>query len=117
MSARSVIIKLYSGIRLEPALIVEPRWWNAEELCRDPRFVESNETGSYFDWEATLSIDEFKMLHERYRHAAQSGLFMLPDWQRVIGPMIQVLDAALAGGIGTITKIEVSVFEWESGLG
>jgi hypothetical protein len=40
-----------------------------------------------------------------------------PDWQRVIQPQAQIIDGALAGGLGQLASVTVTVFEWESGLG
>ena len=31
----------------ETLLELEPPWWDEEELQKDPRFTESNESGSY----------------------------------------------------------------------
>lgn len=117
MTARAVAIRMYAGIRPEPVLIVEPRWWSPAELCKDSRFKMSNETGSYYDWGATLTVEEFRELHERYRSDLKGGLYATSGWRAVIDPMVQVIDGALAGGVGTISHIEVTVFEWESGLG
>lgn len=113
MAGKYVWIKLIamSGERLE----LEPRWWPAEELCRDPRFTRTNETGSYFDWDAKLTPAEFQELHDRFLEATRGGLFADPGWQKVIAPKLQLIDLALAGGIGTIDRCEVGVHEWESG--
>jgi hypothetical protein len=96
---------------------IEPRWWDAEVLCADSRFTMSNETGSYFDWSADLTAAEVRDLHESFRPQAMSGLYGLPDWQKIIQPQLQAIDGALAGALGQIAKVSVQVFEWESGLG
>ena len=77
----------------------------------------TNETGSYYDWSVDLTEDEFKAMHEAFRPQATSGVYGAADWQRVIQPQIQVIDGAMAGALGKISKINVTVFEWESGLG
>jgi hypothetical protein len=118
MAAKSVTIRFYRvGGSDEPALRVEPRWWDADELCADPRFTMTNETGSYFDWSADLTVAEFRAMHEDFRPLATSSFYEAPDWQEIIQPRMQVIDGALSGALGEIEKINVTVFEWESGLG
>jgi hypothetical protein len=97
-------------------LVIEPRWWDTEELRSNPKFSKSNETGSYFDWDADFTEAEFRLLHEHFRPLATLGRYADSDWQKRIQPQLHILDAALAGGLGTIAKIHVSVYEWESGL-
>jgi hypothetical protein len=56
-------------------------------------------------------------MHETFRAQTMSGLYAAPDWQKVIQPKIQAIDGALAGALGEISRINVHVSEWESGLG
>ena len=118
MAAKSVIIRFYKvGGSSEVALQIEPRWWDADELCKDPRFEMTNETGSYFDWSADLTAAEFRDMHEAFRPRATSRFYGAPDWQKIIQPQMQVIDGMVAGALGEISKVNVKVFEWESGLG
>ena len=118
MAARSVVISFHThGGSSTPDLRIEPRWWDAATLCADPRFSMTNESRSYFDWSAYLTDGEFRALHEKFRPRATSGGYEAADRQRVIHPQLMVIDGALAGALGTITKAGVTVFEWESGLG
>jgi hypothetical protein len=117
VAAKSVVVCFYAlGGSSGPELRIEPRWWDADILCADPRFAMTNETGSYFDWSADLTEDEFRALHEAFRSSATSGVYEDADWQRVIQPQIQVIDGAMAGALGKVAKVNVTVFEWESGL-
>lgn len=115
MAAKSVRIDFHTSGATAPVLSLEPRWWDKEALRRDPRFVESNETGSYFDWDADLSLAEFRELHERFRPLANQGVFEYSGWQARIGPELEQIDAAVAGDLGPIRHVHVAVFEWESG--
>jgi hypothetical protein len=118
MAAKSVTISFYGTTDAsDAALCIWARWWDAEVLCADPRFTTTNETGSYFDWSADLSLVEFTNLHDMFRAKTMSGLYAAPDWQKVIQPKIQAIDGALAGALGEISRINVHVSEWESGLG
>jgi hypothetical protein len=118
MAGKSITISFYGkGRPTGPLLNVEPRWWDADDLCADSRFEMSNETGSYYDWSADLTVREFINLHEAFRPQATSGVYAAPDWQKIIQPRIKAIDDAVAGALGKIVKIEVRVAEWESGLG
>ena len=114
MAAKYVWIKLIGmgGERLE----LEPRWWPEEVLCADPRFSQSNETGSYNDWDAKLSIAEFRELHERFRPEASKGIFADADWQAINQPQLQIIDLAINGALRSLDRAEVGVHEWESGF-
>lgn len=111
MTMTLVHLNFYKVGALRPGLVLEARWWDTDELCKDPRFIQSNDTGSYYDWDAELSVPDFQILHERYRVQMQTGLFAGDDWQKVIQPKMQMIEAALAGGLGTLSHIHVNVFE------
>ncbi len=114
--AKSVSVSVYAIGARTARLHIEPRWWPADVLCHDPRFQQSNDTGSYNDWTAELNEDAFLRLHEEFRPLATTGIYHSDDWQLRIQPQIQVLDATLKGALGTISHVNVTVFEWESGL-
>jgi hypothetical protein len=117
MAAKSVNISFYGTTSpSEPVLCIWARWWDPEVLCADPRFEMTNESGSYFDWSADLTLDEFREMHTAFRAQTTSGLYAAPDWQEVIQPTIQAIDSAISGGLGAISRINVQVSEWESGL-
>lgn len=79
--------------------------------------VRFNETGSYEDCGADLSIDEARHLHEKYKPAATTGIYNCEEWQRRIQPKVRELDAALSPSNTPVTRFHLCVFEWESGLG
>jgi hypothetical protein len=117
MAAKSVNISFYGTTSpSKPVLCVWARWWDPEPLCADPRFTRTNDTGSYFDWRANLTLDEFITMHESFRDHATSGVHALPDWQAIIQPKIRSIDGAITGTLGEISKVNVEVAEWESGF-
>ena len=81
-----------------------------------PPSAKARETGSYYDWDADLKEDEFRALHEHFRPLSETGLYGFDAWQKRIRPQMQIIEAALAARLGTLGKIQVTVFEWESGL-
>ena len=115
MAAKSVLIKVFTEWGSEPKLIIEPNWWYTPALCADKRFVCTNDTGSFFDWTADLSIEEFRELHERFRPLSLTSVYQYEAWQVIIRPKMQIIDAVLAGGVGRISHVNVRVYEWESG--
>ena len=95
---------------------LEPSWWDANELKRDDRFTVTNDTGSYDDYDADLSVEETRALHEQFREATVSGIYGVEGWQSRIRPILDVLDEALEVGNNKYSHFHVTVFEWESGL-
>ena len=93
---------------------IEPSWWDPHELMCDARFVQSNDTGSYFDYDADLSVAETRELHERFKPAA-SGRG--DKYQEAVRPMIERLDALFTSDESGLSHFHVRVFQWESGLG
>jgi hypothetical protein len=95
---------------------MEPQWWSAKQLENDERFVVSND-GSYFDYDADLSIEEMKELHEEFKKAAVADVvYGLDQWQEIINPKLELLDKALYSQSDDYSHFHVTVFEWESGL-
>lgn len=115
MAARYVWASFYTVGATRPRLSMQLRWWDADALCRDPRFAHSNASGSYNDWSARLDEAAFRELYERFLPDALTGLYAGSGWRERIAPERQILEGALAGGLGALDHIEVGVHEWESG--
>ena len=81
-------------------------WWNTD-VCKDKRFTRTNDTGSYDDFDADLSIEEFKVLHERYKKEDARG-----TWKDEIA----ILDKAVYEEADQYSHIHVCVYEWDSGM-
>lgn len=100
----------------EPLLDLEPFWWDADALTRDPRFVEErDETGSYFDYTADLTASEARQLHDKFRSEAVTGLYGDEAWSDRTVPLLQQLDEAFGSRAHEFGRFLVRVFEWESG--
>lgn len=98
-----------------PAFEMEPPWWPANVLREDPRFRASVSDG-YLDYDAVLSAEELRALHDRFRPRATAGVYAWADWQVIIRPMVEALEAALDPQTRRHACFHVRVFEWESGL-
>jgi hypothetical protein len=64
-------------------------------------------SGSYFDWTADLSSDEFREMHETFRAQTAYGMYAATDWQKVLQPKMQAIGDAMAGTLGEISRINV----------
>ena len=96
-------------------LDLEIPWWDVDALREDSRFVVSNQ-GGYWDYNANLSCEEARALHEQFKPRATRGVYEYGGWQKIIQPMLKELDSAFALPKSHFSHFHVSVFEWESGL-
>jgi hypothetical protein len=96
-------------------LTVEPSWWDDKSLRADPRFARS-ETDGYLDYDADLSVEGMRLLHESQLPNASSGVYAEKSWRHIIHCELAVLHAALHDDPGEYSRFHVRVFEWESGL-
>jgi hypothetical protein len=78
----------------------------------DPRFEYSNDTGSYADYTAILTPEEFRVLNDKYKPAVDD----LVSWSKRMLAEMSILDN-VADMVSEHDRIRVVVFEWESGLG
>lgn len=118
MAATIVVLHFHGlGFSGTPQLSVEARWWEPKALFETNRFESTtNDTSGSREWQATFEVSEFKVLHEKFRKKAKSGLFGTPGWREVIDPIMQSIDLALAGGLGVdVDEVVVEIFEHESG--
>jgi hypothetical protein len=115
--AFSVIIKGVSKGKRHVLFEVEPPWWDTDQLLDRVQFDASNETGSYFDYDADVSLEEMRGIHESFRNAATMGVYACDEWQERIQPMIRELDEALYERPDDYAYFHINIFEWESGFG
>lgn len=113
-SVKATGVSTHTGALL---LEMELPWWDADQLVEDDRFAISKEAVGYLDYDAELTVDEMRMLHERFRLAATSGVFAFDEWQKVLQPRLEALDQILYAHTDAPAVFHVSVFEWDSGLG
>ena len=67
------MIKVIKFPHNQPILRLEPHWWSPQDLIEDARFAYSSDTGSYADHTASLSSEEFRILHDKYKPAANES--------------------------------------------
>ena len=98
-----------SGLRAkgdEPLWSVETPWWNTDELISDPRFKNTSWCPGYADYEAVVTPDEAKALSANYAKNATMDHFKT---------RMNKLDRKLSNRDGRLDRVQITVFEWESG--
>ena len=109
--AFSVRIEVLKFPNDKPMLILEAYGWNPQDLIEDARFEYSNETGSYADYTASLSSEEFRNLNDKYRPSENESA----SWSKNKLATKAILDAVADLVDDEHDTIRVIAFEWESG--
>jgi hypothetical protein len=98
----------------QAAFHVEPIWWPRDEIRKDPRMI--SEGTMFDDYEARLTGDEARELHERYRHSEVPEKFSDEHWRKVIQPRLRTLDSALIQNPDEYSHFLIAIYEWDSGM-
>lgn len=98
-------------------LRVEPPWWLTAELRDDDRFILSGNS-SFRDYDAMLTIEEIRILHEQNKPAGMpgSGTYGDESWQKKIQPMMESMEKAFYTESNRYQCFHVHIFEWVSGF-
>ena len=94
---------------------LEPPWWDQAELRQDPR-MRSTVSDGYLDYDAELSAQEARDLHEHFRPRTARGAFADGDWQDSFSRCCASLMRILGESMSHLSHCRIHVFEWESGL-
>lgn len=113
--AFGVRIEAYSPPGNTPWLMIEPKYWEAEELKRDPRFQFEPEMEGYDDYVAKLNTKQFAELQERFKSRIAGSLWDGESWRETIQAKVAMLDAAIVLSTQDWDYFVVTVFEWSSG--
>lgn len=121
-------------------LLIEPRWWVISKIkdVVELEWITTNDTGSYTDDDADLSIDAARTLHNQFRPLLikdiefntqclaryQAGNLkhkqtIVADYQKLVADQqaeLKQLDAAVNEGASEFMKFHICVYEWDSGL-
>jgi hypothetical protein len=92
-------------------LELSPSWWDKEALRNDPRFIESDPRSGYLDYDADLSLDEVRELHERFREEASTGFFGKDGWREHTEATMRELDEALYERGDEFSSFRVSLLD------
>ena len=113
--AYMLAVKGYSKTTGERLLYIEPSWWRQVEIKQDPRLKEVVEDG-ILDYEAKLSVDEMREMHEYFKPSATTGFYATENWQKSIQPKLTALDSALTERADEFSHFIVGLYDWSSGL-
>lgn len=119
---------------------IEPEWWVQSELGRHVSFkwISSDDTGSYSDSDADISIDEARILHDQFRPRLKKLIAYntkcLKSYEKDAGPdaallaeeyaeyvselqsHLTALDSAVGRDAEKFSHFHICIFEWDSGL-
>ena len=104
--AFSVKIIGFPKIKGQDNFEIKPYWWNEYQLMNDKRFTESNFYPGYLDFDAALSIDEMRELHERYRDSGK----------KYYQSEFELLNTVLYEQSDQFSDFQITIKEWESGM-
>ena len=108
----AVNIKGHSSDQFEVLLDIDIFWWDTNELRKDSRFVERYPYSRFFNsYVANLSVDEVKVIHEKYKPLAASGKYANSKWQDIIQPLVTNIDSALNFHSGEYSYFHLIIFE------
>jgi hypothetical protein len=114
--AFAVKITGYSKADEKVLMEIEPSWWDAGELMRDTRFVQSRKGRVYCAYDADLTLTEMRELHERYKGNVTTVQKWLCFRFNRLSPPCRNLQDALFHRPHRYSRFHVNVFEWDSGL-
>ena len=119
---------------------MEPAWWEISEVRKlvTVNWVKTNETGSYSDEDADISLDVARRLHEHFKPEILEQIAFnvsciesaeeSPDeyhadyvashakYVAELKEELHTIEAALGADAGNFTHFHLCIFEWESGF-
>jgi hypothetical protein len=120
--------------------ILEPSWWTEKEVKKllTCRWIVSNDTGSYRDEDADISVEQARALHAHFAPAALHQIAFNEDCVRAIRldtdenaasrlatyvncvsalkREFDSVETAVGADCDQYSHFHVCIFEWESGL-
>ena len=94
----------------------EPHWWDARELVSDNRFIETRRNQTDYDYDADLSLEELRELHERYKRDFTRFHKWLCFKFGKLAPSCKKLQKAMTYRSYRYSHFHVTISERESGL-
>ncbi len=140
--AYSILFSGFKKGKKKAAFHIEPHalWWDIAELLKAiaPNWVVTNETGSYEDEDADISLDEARKLHQLFKpkllrliedgtesieraktrtdkYAAQ----VLADdttYVERLNAELETIESALGKDAGSFSHFHICIFEWDTGM-
>lgn len=118
---------------------IEPSWWRVDEVKKllTCNWKVSNDTGSYHDKDADISVEQARMLHAHFapealeriafneqcikaerRKSDKYAAIRLADYVKYVARLrteFDLIDSAVGVGCDQLSRFHVCIFEWESG--
>lgn len=106
-------IKLKIQFKNKRKIELEPYWWDKSYLIKKYKFEQLLD-GVYLDYCKTISLPVLNSILKSQEIRLNKGVYSCPSWRSkclIIHKKIERLTESTA----TITKVEILIFEWESG--
>jgi predicted P-loop ATPase/GTPase len=138
--AYSIRFTVFSKENGSVLLSIEPSWWSVNELKKSLKvnWVVSNDTGSYRDEDADISVAEARELHAQFKPIVMESIAFntqcieseksktdkyaskrLADYTDCVAcykAEVESIESALEDDVARSSRFHVCIFEWESGL-
>ncbi len=110
-----LVLKGYSKTDGKESLHIEPTWWRNQEMYNDPRLKEIVD-GGFLDYEAKLSVEEARQMHEHFKPLAADKYNTEEGWQRIAQPRLEALDSAFYEQTDEFSHFVVGLYDFSSGM-
>lgn len=107
-------VRGFSKIDGKQMFYLEPFWWKWNEFKSEPTVKEVLDA-FYLDYEATLSPEELRQIHERFKQHAQDN-YQTEERQNLLKTRIDELDWATGDGASQFSYFIAGLYEWDSGM-
>jgi hypothetical protein len=94
---------------------VEPFWWKNDEFTKDSRVKEVTDEG-FDDYEANLSAEELRQIHEKFKPYADDDWYKTGISQNLIKQRMEALDFVTGEGADQFSHFIAGLYEWDSGM-
>ncbi len=108
-------VRGYSKADGKETLYLEPFWWKNKEFRENPLVKEIVE-GGFADYEATLSAEELRQMHEHFKPYVFDEWYKTEGWQKLIKERVGALDWATGEGANEFSHFIAGLYEWDSGM-
>lgn len=106
--ALALRIEFYTRNTLQAEFILEPQWWNTDELLSTFPFALSSKNG-YMDNYLLITKQHLEEIHlQQLKYLNKEHLQVMENI--VLGQMEYVLGSATE-----FNKIQINIYEWETG--
>ncbi|HEX8266317.1 MAG TPA: hypothetical protein VF596_13005 [Pyrinomonadaceae bacterium] len=113
--AQILSIRGYSKSTGKEILYLEPFWWKHQQFSDHSLVKEIIEEG-FYDFEATLSPQHLREMHELFLINLDNDLYKTDHWRKLVRERVAALDWATGEGANEFSHFIAGSYEWDSGM-